>query len=132
LGVSGPLGTFILPVGSYQSDGRCPPSLVPVLHWVPLCVQGPQPDSHGGGIPLVHQTVRWHLLGSLRLVVQGTHPSNKKTPTISAILAVSPQEMLWETRAETPHTKARKQCFLVLAQTQWIHVQRLSPKNKRV
>jgi hypothetical protein len=40
--------------------------------------------------------------------------------------------MLQETRTETWDSEARKQCFIVPAQTQWTHVQRLSPENKGV
>jgi hypothetical protein len=51
--------------------------------------------------------------------------------TISTILD-EPLEMLWETQTETWDTETRKQCFIVLAQTQWTQVQRLSPKSKGI
>jgi hypothetical protein len=57
-------------------------------------------------------------------VVQETQPGNKggeKKTTVSAIPAASPQEMLWETPTETWDSEARKQCFIVPAQTQWAH-----------
>jgi hypothetical protein len=38
--------------------------------------------------------------------------------------------VVWETRTETPDSEARKQCFIVLARTERIRVQRPSPKNK--
>jgi hypothetical protein len=54
----------------------------------------------------------------------------KKT-TVSAILAMGPQEMLQKTGTERWDSEVRKQhVFIVLAQTQCTHVQRLSPKNK--
>jgi hypothetical protein len=37
--------------------------------------------------------------------------------------------MLWETQTETRDSEARKQCFIVPAQT-LTRVQRLSPENK--
>jgi hypothetical protein len=40
--------------------------------------------------------------------------------------------LLWETQTETWDIEARKQHFIVLAQTQRTRVQRLSPKNKGV
>jgi hypothetical protein len=38
--------------------------------------------------------------------------------------------LLWETQTETQDSEARKQCFIVTAQTQQTHVQKLSPENK--
>jgi hypothetical protein len=38
--------------------------------------------------------------------------------------------MLWDTWTETRDSEARKQCFIVTAQTQQTHVQKLSPENK--
>jgi hypothetical protein len=40
--------------------------------------------------------------------------------------------LLQETQTETWDSKARKQSFIVQAQTQQTHVQRLSPENKWV
>jgi hypothetical protein len=40
--------------------------------------------------------------------------------------------LLWETETETWGSEARKQCFIVPAQTQQTHVQRLSLENKGV
>jgi hypothetical protein len=37
-----------------------------------------------------------------------------------------------ETQAETQDSEAWKQCFIVLAETQWTRVQRLSSENKGV
>jgi hypothetical protein len=52
------------------------PSLVPVPHWVPLCIQGPHPNSPGGQIPLwikLSIGTCWDLLPA----VWGTHPSDR-------------------------------------------------------
>jgi hypothetical protein len=43
-----------------------------------------------------------------------------------------PWEMFWETEHGTLKKFSRKQCFIVLTQTQWTWVQRLRPKNKEV
>jgi hypothetical protein len=40
--------------------------------------------------------------------------------------------LLWEARTETQDTEARKQQFILQAQTQGTCVQRLSPENKGV
>jgi hypothetical protein len=51
--------------------------------WVSLCIWGPHPDSLGGQVYPLDQTVHWLFLGSLLPAVQGTNPSDRevnKTP----------------------------------------------------
>jgi hypothetical protein len=64
---------------------------------------------------------------------RGTHPSDKggdNSPSPQSWM--SPQEMLWGFASWDTGFEAisRKQCFIVPAQTQCTHVQRLSPRTK--
>jgi hypothetical protein len=112
--------------GSYQSDGQHS------LHWFLLLTgfryvsKALHPDLPGGQGPPPNQAVHWCLVGSFLPSVWWTQPQ------VSAVLAVSPQLMLWETQTETWDSEARKQHFIVLAQIQRTLVQRLSPENKGV
>jgi hypothetical protein len=69
------------------------PLLVPVPHWVLLCIQGPHPDSLDRWVPTPDQTVHWCLVGWFLLAVQGMYPGDKggeKPP--------SPQSWIWVPR----------------------------------
>jgi hypothetical protein len=59
------------------TSGAFLPLLVPAPHWVLLCVWGPHHNMLGGWAPPLDQAVCWCLAGSLLLMGQGTHPSNK-------------------------------------------------------
>jgi hypothetical protein len=107
------------------------PSLVPVLHQVPMCIL--HPGFPGGWVSPPDQIVPWCLAGSLLLAVQGMHPSSK-----GGEKSLSPESWQWapkkccrnlKMRYRTLRQFSRKQHVIVLAQT---HVQRLSLKNKGV
>jgi hypothetical protein len=71
--------------------------LVPVPHWVLLCIWGPHPNSPGGWIPLwikLSIGTWWDLLQ----VVQGMHPSDKGGDNLPYPQSqqTSPHKMLWE------------------------------------
>jgi hypothetical protein len=73
------------------------PLLVPALHWVPLRMQGPHPDSSGGWIPHSDQAVHWCLVGSLSCglgicILVTREGDNSPSPWSQT----SPQEMLRE------------------------------------
>jgi hypothetical protein len=96
------------------------PLLVPVPHWVPLCIQGPHPNPREGGIPPSDQAVHWRLVGSPPGGLGGcTHNCGW-----------APKKCCRSLLAEIGDSEAirRKQHFIVLVQTQWTRVQRLSPK----
>jgi hypothetical protein len=109
------------------------PLLVPVLQWVPLCILGLHPDLLGGWIPLWIKLsigtcgISWQ---SRQMHLGDKVGDNSPSPQSQRNF----QEMLWEFASWDTGLEAisRKQHFIVLAQTQWTHVQRPSPDNKGV
>jgi hypothetical protein len=110
------------------------PLLVPASHWAPLCIQGLHPDSWERWVPLPDQAIHCCLVGF--------SPGRENIPQwqgswqiiISTILARSPKKCCrnLKLRYGTLRQFSRKQRFIVPAQIQQTHVQRLSPKNKKV
>jgi hypothetical protein len=100
------------------TSGASLPTLVPVPHWVLLCIRGLHPNSLGRWIPPPDQGVCWRLVGSSP-GSPGDAPrqQGRWQITVSAILD-DPQEMLRKSLVELQDTEfSRKQCFIVPAQT---------------
>jgi hypothetical protein len=110
-------------------------ALVPVPIQVLFCTQGPHPNLLGRWVPLLDQTIHWYLAGSLLLVVQGMHPSDKgggKKPTISKS-QISPQKCchILKHRDGTLRQFHRKQHFIVLAKTELSHARWVLTSRQR-
>jgi hypothetical protein len=127
-----------LNLDSYQSDKQfCPFLAGSSLHWVLLWIQGPHSNSPGRWIPPPpHQAVHWHLVGSPLGGRWETHPSDKggdnsPSPQSQTIPSRNVAGVCY-LRYRTLEAISRKQCFIMPAQTQRIHVQRLSSENKGV
>jgi hypothetical protein len=105
----------------------------PAPLWVPLCIPDPHPSSPGRQVPPPDQTVCWHLVGVTSPSSLGDAPHDKggeKTPSPNPMSGggQEPPEML--NRGMGHRGISTESNIDVPAQTQWICVQRLSPKNK--
>jgi hypothetical protein len=110
------------------------PLLVPASHWAPLCIQGLHSDLWERWLPLPDQAIHWCLVGSYP-GSPGDIPQWQGSwqISISTILARIPKKCCrnLKLRYGTLRQFSRKQHFIVPAQIQQTHVQRLSPKNKK-
>jgi hypothetical protein len=93
----------------------------------------PHPNLPGRRDPPLDQAVHWHLVGSLLLVVQGTHPSNKGGKKAMSLQSQqwAPRNVMENSNRDTGHWGKEVTFYCTGTDSGWLVSKDWAPKTKK-